>query len=340
MRGVQTEEAKERSVDALARLAVCEVCSLRRLSRHNMSLHPACLVSRLPALEARLQELCHTAVPLHPVPSFPLDLIEGSHASLSSLCRCIQNARGLSLKEAETLVLEKAKRTPYGVIRTNTDLCESQDELCYWVWEAEETTQPTCILAERKLLGTTIRKLYFVIQHIKRITEASGSEAAGIQAALDDYQTANEKWTAYRQRFCKRSREEERTTEVKKPKITPRISLEGTSLLRYFSAASKDPNAVLAPLPLFNHFLSKQPPKPFALPVESPVPGGDWQHYLKCEIRTLKPPSKVLVSLYGTPLQFQIHRPRQSIEGRLSRNPFVKYAWVDYEAESEQVRGT
>ena len=305
-----------------------------------MSLHPACLVARLPALEARLQELCHTAVPLHPVSSFPLALIEGSHASLSALCRCVQTASGLPPAEAEALILERAKRTAYGVVLRGTDVCESVDELCYWVWEGEETTQPACILAERKRLGTAIRKLHFAIQHIKR-TEDRESEAAGIQAVLDDYQTANEKWTACKQRSCKRIREEERnSTEVKKPKITPRISLEGTSLLRYFSAENRDAQTVSVPLPLFNHFQSKQPSKPFTLPADSPAPDGDWQHYFKCEIRSFKPSSKVLISLHGTPLQFQSYKPRQLVAGRLRRYPFTRYEWVDYEAESEQVRAT
>ena len=308
------------------------------ISRHNMSLHPACLVSRLPTLEARLQELCRTPVPLRSVSTFPLNLIEGSQDSLSSLCRRIQAHTELSLNEAGTIVLEQAKRTAYGVILPGTDVCESQEELCYWVWEGEETTQPTSVLTERKLIGTVIRKLHFAIQRIKRLAE--GNETVAMQEALEEYQAANQKWASFKQRSCKRSREEEKSSsEAKKPKITPRISLEGTSLLSYFSAEGrKEWGISTIPLPLFNYFHSKEPPAPFLLPADSPAPGGDWHLYLKSETRHVKAPSKVLNCLYGTPLQFQLYRPREPHTGKLRRNPFVRYSWVDYDAESEQVR--
>jgi hypothetical protein len=161
-----------------------------------------------------------------------------------------------------------------------------------------------------------------------------------MQEALDEYQAANQKWASFKQRSSKRSREEEKSSsEAKKPKITPRISFEGTSLLSYFSAESrKELGISTVPLPLFNYFHSKEPPIPFLLPADSPAPGGDWRLYLKREIRHVKPSSKVLNCLHGTPLQFQLYRPREPPAGKLRRNPFARYSWVDYEAESEQVR--
>ena len=295
-----------------------------------MALHPTCLAARVPSLEVRLQELCHTPVPVLVPVTFPWSLVEGCQDPLSTLSQRIQHVTGESLLSIQTRICQRAWRTAYGVFPTGSS-SESTDELCYWVWETEDI-QPQPIVLERKLIGTAIRKLHYAIQKIKE----NSTEA---QAALEEYHTVNEKLTALKRSSLKRSRvvQDKAFSEEKKPKITPNISLEGKSLIQFFTPQSKAAAWQTAiPLPLFNYFPVKPHPKPFAFLQPSPPVNGDWRPYFKHEVRRIRAPKHTLISISGTPLQYQTYKMREVCPVSLRRNPFFRYPCLDYEAESEE----